>query len=89
MDQEQRRKRRRHLRPTDVLKEHFKSLHARPGSTSLTFSQEFRMLEERTLDPEYDVACSCAELEDNVPKNRYTNVLPRTCEYVACNQFSR
>lgn len=73
------RKKSRQLKATDVLKDHFRALHPRPGSDHPTFTQEFHELEERCMLEDYDLPCSCAELEVNLGKNRYTNVLARAC----------
>jgi len=42
----------------------------------MSISDEFRFIEELSMTEDYDLPCSCALLPDNIPRNRYVNVLP-------------
>lgn len=76
---EARKKKSRQTTASDVLKDHFRALHPRPGSDHPTFTTEFIEIEELSRVDDFALSCSCAELAENTVKNRYTNVLARTC----------
>lgn len=73
---EPRRKKSREPKATDVIHEHYRALTSR-SSSGYRLTDEFNNLENISGLEDNELSCSCAELLENLGKNRYINVLAR------------